>query len=150
MLQNLYHSVPNNPNNPNRRETKYRKALTVGAVQDLTQSPNSLQPFPELDQGLLPIRDVLGTIKSLPRTDPGQMFLFVCFSIKDPICLKLVRCFCFYSASTKTSFGFCSCSRPLQLKFDQKKSHEKPVIGVTKVANKRYSPYLQLCEKAFM
>ena len=47
------------------------------------------------------------------------MFLFCAFSIKDPICLKLVRCFCCYSASIKTSFGFCSCSEPLQLKFGQ-------------------------------
>ena len=45
------------------------------------------------------------------------MFLFFRFSNKDPICLKLVRCFCCYSASTKTSFGFCSCSELLQLKF---------------------------------
>ena len=48
------------------------------------------------------------------------MFLFCVFSIKDPICLKLVRCFCCYSASTKTSFGFCSCSELLQLKFGEK------------------------------
>ena len=30
------------------------------------------------------------------------MFLFCAFSIKDQISLKLVRCFCCYSASTKT------------------------------------------------
>ena len=42
------------------------------------------------------------------------------FSIEEPICLKLVRCFCCYSASTKTSFGFCSCSELLQLKFGKK------------------------------
>ena len=49
------------------------------------------------------------------------MFLFCVFSIKDPISLKLVKCFCCYSASTKTSFGFCSCSELLQLKFGNKK-----------------------------
>ena len=49
------------------------------------------------------------------------MFLFFCFSIEEPICLKFVRCFCCYSASTKTSFGFCSCSELLQLKFGRKK-----------------------------
>ena len=48
------------------------------------------------------------------------MFLFCVFSIKDPICLKFVRCFCCYSASAKTSFGFCSCSELLQLEFGEK------------------------------
>ena len=48
------------------------------------------------------------------------MVLFFCFSIKDQICLKPVRCFCCYSAATKTSFGICSCSELLQLKFGDK------------------------------
>ena len=48
------------------------------------------------------------------------MFLFYVLSIKDPICLKLVKCFCCYSSLTKTSFGFCSCSELLQLKFGEK------------------------------
>ena len=84
------------------------------------------------------------------------MRLFFRFSIKDPICLKHVKCFCCYSASTKTSFGFCSCSELLQLKFGKmflqgnaNCSAPKTVIGVTKVANERYLPYLQLCGKAF-
>ena len=42
------------------------------------------------------------------------------FYIKDQNCLKLVKCICCYSASTKTSFGFCSCSELLQLKFGEK------------------------------
>ena len=85
------------------------------------------------------------------------MFLFFCFSIEEPICLKLVRCFCCNSASTKTRFGFCSCSELPQLKFGKKSlqgnancSAPKSVIGVTKVANERYLPYLQLCGKAFL
>ena len=86
------------------------------------------------------------------------MFLFYVFSIKDQICLKLVKCFCCYSASTKTSFAFCSCSELLQLKFGEEKktmqgnancSAPKTVIGVIKVANKIYLPYLQLPGKAF-
>ena len=80
------------------------------------------------------------------------MFLFYVSQIKDQICLKLVKCFCCYSASTKTSFGFCSCSELLQLKFGEKMqianancSAPKTVIGVTKPANERYLPYLQIC-----
>ena len=43
-------------------------------VQHLTQSPTSLQPFPQLDRdSLLPIQDVPGIIQSLPRTDPGRL-----------------------------------------------------------------------------
>ena len=49
------------------------------------------------------------------------MFWFFCFSIKDPISLKLIECFCCYSASTMTIFGFCSCWELLQLKFGKKK-----------------------------
>ena len=87
------------------------------------------------------------------------MFLFHVSSIKDPICLKLVKCFCYCSASTKTSFGFCSRSKLLRLKFgnNNKKlqgnanySALKAVIGMTKVANEIYLPYLQLCGKAFL
>ena len=48
--------------------------------------------------------------------------LFTPLSIEDPISLKLVKCFCCYSASTKTRFGFCSCSELLQLKFRGKKN----------------------------
>ena len=48
------------------------------------------------------------------------IFLFFLLSIKDPICLKLAICFCCYSASTKTSFGFCSCSELPHLKFGKK------------------------------
>ena len=84
------------------------------------------------------------------------MFLFCVFSIKDQISLKLVKCFWCYSASTNTSFGFCSCSELLQLKSGKKKfqgnancSAPKTVIGLTNVANERYLPYLQLWEKAF-
>ena len=38
----------------------------------------------------------------------------------------------------KTLQGNANCSAP------------KTVIGVTKVANERYLPYLQLCRKAFL
>ena len=92
----------------------------------------------------------------------------LCFSIKDQICLKLVKCFCCYSASTKTSFGFCSYSKLLQLKFGEKKKRKeeekkkkkkmmqgnancsapKTVIGLTN-GNGRYLLYLQLCGKDF-
>ena len=41
------------------------------------------------------------------------------------ICLKLVKWFCCYSASTNTSFGFCSSSELLQLKFGNKKIARK-------------------------
>ena len=85
------------------------------------------------------------------------MFLFCVFSIKDQISLKLIRCFCCYTTSTKPSFGFCAYSELLQLKFSEKKfqgnanfSAPKTVIGVTKVANKRYLPYLQLCVNTFL
>ena len=82
------------------------------------------------------------------------MFLFHVLSIKGQIYLKLVQCFCYYSASTKTSFGFFSCSEIHQLKYGSKKN----VAGKCKllspqdsfrVANERYLPYLQLCENAF-
>ena len=85
------------------------------------------------------------------------MFWFYVLSIKDPICWKLVKCFCCYSSISKTSFGVCSCSELLQLKFVGKNmlqgnancSAPKTVIGVTKAANDRYLQYLQLCAKAF-
>ena len=48
-------------------------------------------------------------------------WIWTCEHVEDPKNLKFVRYFCFYSASTKTSFGFCSCSEPLQLKFGEKK-----------------------------
>ena len=67
---------------------------------------------------------------------------------------KSVRCFCCYSASTKTNFSFCSCSELLQRKFGKKIvawkfSAPKTVIGVKRVANERYLPYLQLFGKVF-
>ena len=94
----------------------------------------------------------------LPAANTAQGFYFFCCEhIKDPTNLKRVRYFCFYPASKKTSFGFCSCSELLQLKFGKKKlqrnancSAPKTVIGVTKVANERYLPYLQLCGIASM
>ena len=49
--------------------------------------------------------------------------LVMCLSIKDTICLKLIRYFCFCFVSTKTSFGFCSCSDILQLTFAEKKTN---------------------------
>jgi hypothetical protein len=56
----------------------------------------------------------------------------------------------------KDQFNFCSCSELLQLKFGEKNDagkckllSPKTVIGVTKVANERYLPYLQLCGTAF-
>ena len=78
--------------------------------------------------------------------------------VEDPKCLKFLRYFCFYSASTKTSFGFCSCSELLQLKFGEKKtlhgntncSARNKATGVSKVLNERYLPYLQLRGKALM
>ena len=41
--------------------------------------------------------------------------------VEDPTFKKIVRHFCFYSASTKTNFGFCSCSELLKLKLGKKK-----------------------------
>ena len=79
--------------------------------------------------------------------------------VEDPKCLKLIRCFFCYSASTNNSFGFCSCSELLHLKFGEEKKtlqgntncwSPKTVTGVSKVANERYLPYLQLFEKALM
>ena len=80
--------------------------------------------------------------------------------VEDPKCLKFLRYFCFHSASTKTSFGFCSCSELLQLKFGEKKKKNfagkykllspNTATGVSKVSNERYLPYLQLCGKALM
>ena len=59
-------------------------------------------------------------------TDTIKSDVFVlCFSIKDQICLKLVKCFCCYSASTKTSFGFFSCSELLRPKFGEQKNAGK-------------------------
>ena len=52
--------------------------------------------------------------------DTIKLMFFLCFSIKDQICLKIIKWFCCYSASTKTSFSFCSCSELLQLKFGKK------------------------------
>ena len=60
------------------------------------------------------------SILSCGRHNRSDVFV-LCFYIKDPICLKLVKCFCWYSASAKTIFDFCSCSEPLQLKFGQNK-----------------------------
>ena len=47
-------------------------------------------------------------------------WIWTCGHVEDLKCLKFVRCFCCYSASTKTSFGFCSCSELLQLTFGKK------------------------------
>ena len=62
--------------------------------------------------------------------------------------------FCFYSASTKTNFGFCSCSELLWRKNNWQGnancSAPKTFIGVTKVAHEIYLPYLQFCGKASM
>ena len=68
------------------------------------------------------------------RHNKSNVFV-LCFSIKDQICLKLVKCFCCYYASTKTSFGFCSCSELLQLKFG-----EINVAGKCKLL-RRYSTF---------
>ena len=66
--------------------------------------------------------------------------------------------FLFYvlsNASTRTSFGFCSWSELLQLKFGEKKTIQgkencsAPKTVMTKVPNERYLPYLQLFGKAF-
>ena len=48
-------------------------------------------------------------------------WILTCEHVEDPKCLKFVRYFCFYSAPTKTSFGFCSCSELLQPKFGEEK-----------------------------
>ena len=47
-------------------------------------------------------------------------WIWTCEHVEDPKCLKLVGYFCFYAASTKTSFGFCSGSEFLQLKYGKK------------------------------
>ena len=60
--------------------------------------------------------------------------IWTCEHVEDPKRLKFVRHFCFYSASTKTSFGFCSCSELLQLKF-----REKNVAGKYKLPSPQYS-----------
>ena len=85
-------------------------------------------------------------------------WIWICEHVEDPKCFIFVRCFWCYYDSTKTSFGFCSCSELLQLKFCGKKTLQKiancsdpnTVIGVTKVANERYLPYLQLYGRAFL
>ena len=84
--------------------------------------------------------------------------IWTCEHIEDPKCLKRVRCFWCYSASTKTSFVFCSCSELLQLKFGKRNfagkcellSPQDSYRGELKVANEKYLPYLQLCGKASM
>ena len=48
-------------------------------------------------------------------------WIWTCKQDEGPKCLKFVRYFCFYSASAKTRYGFCSCSKLLQLKFGKKK-----------------------------
>ena len=40
-----------------------------------------------------------------------------CDHVEDPKCLKFVRCFLLLFCLKKNSFGFCSCSELLQLKF---------------------------------
>ena len=79
-------------------------------------------------------------------------WIWACKHVEDPKCLKSVRCFCCYSASTKTSYGFCPCSEFLQQRFGKKNRCSlapKTVIGMNKVANDRYLPYLQLCGNTF-
>ena len=60
----------------------------------------------------------------MAHTEPGFV-LVSCEHIEDPTNLKRVRYFCFYPASKKTSFGFCSCSELLQLKSIEKKPKRK-------------------------
>ena len=69
-----------------------------------------LYPLDKFQTNLISYR---GNIKQKHHFDPVAdtikvMFLVLCFSIKNQICLKLVKCFCCYSASTKTSFFSCS------------------------------------------
>ena len=52
--------------------------------------------------------------------EPGSILVF-CEYMKDPTNLKLVKYFWVSSASNKTSFGVCSSSKLMQLKFVEKK-----------------------------
>ena len=77
---------------------------------------------------------------SVANTKLGIEFEYI-YIFEDPKCLKIVRYLCFHSASTKTSFGFCSCSELLKLKFGKNTlqgnancSAPKTVRGVTKIA----------------
>ena len=84
-------------------------------------------------------------------------WIWTCEHVEEPKCLKFVRGFCCYSASTKTSFSFCSCSEPLQLKFG-----EKNLAGKCKLVSFQDSyrgwlrlqmkdlPYLQLWGNTFL
>ena len=75
-----------------------------------TKSKSLINPLDKFQTNLIFYR---GNIK--------QKTSLLCFSIKEQICLKLIKFFCCYSASTMTSFGFCSYSELLQLKFGEKK-----------------------------
>ena len=82
------------------------------------------------------------------------MFLLHVLSIKDPICLKLVKCFILPqqrpvlgSAHAPNFFSWSSAKKMLQENANW--SPPKTVIAVTKVENEIYLPYLQLCGKAF-
>ena len=73
------------------------------------------------------------------------MFLFCVFSIKDQISLKLVN---------KDQFWFLLMLRNSSAEVRRKKSFREMQIAqtvtvVTKVANERYLPYIQLCVNAF-
>ena len=80
-------------------------------------------------------------------------WILTCEHVKDPKCLKSVRGFYFYSASTKTSLGFCSCSELLQLKSGEKNglkiiinkhivsSKLTPTIGWAIFENTKRSPF---------
>ena len=57
----------------------------------------------------------------------AEDWIWTCEHVKNPKCLKLVRCFCCNSASTKTSFGFFLCSELLQMKFGREE--EKNLAG---------------------
>ena len=82
-------------------------------------------------------------------------WIWTCRHVKAPKCWKLVKYFWFYSASTKSSFGFCSCSELFHLKLGRKKNFAgkcKLLIqdSYRDYANNRYLPYQQLCGKASM
>ena len=49
----------------------------------------------------------------------SDVFLFL---YKRSNLFETVKCFCCFSASTKTTFGICSCLELLQLKFGKKNS----------------------------
>ena len=54
-------------------------------------------------------------------------WIWTCEHVEDPTNLKFIRYFCFYLASTKTNFGFCSCSELLRLKFGEEKKFSREI-----------------------